>query len=276
VAASLPRKRRFGRSLRLAIAGALAVAGAWLLIADARLGHSRSPAEHARALFAAHGIVVGLGSPSSFFVPPYTPGDANLAHVQAQRIEPESAAIALDGIERALTQYPADFVAKLIKAIFVAGELRVGGVKAAGTIGPAWIIIAAPRRLGTEGIFENGYLGVHHELSSFVLHRNPDRLTEWAHFAPETWHFDDMPEAIRERGTGPDPDPSTGFLSAYGATNPENDFNVYAEKIFTEPGSLSQLARRLPIIRKKLDYVIAAYVDIDPRMIEVFGDLGLI
>lgn len=66
-----------------------------------------------------------------------------------------------------------------------------------------------------------------------------------------------------------------GFLSAYGATNLENDFNVYAETIFTEPANLAQLARQHPLIRRKLDLVLAAYVAIEPQFADRFRLMGL-
>jgi hypothetical protein len=67
--------------------------------------------------------------------------------------------------------------------------------------------------------------------------------------------------------------PATGFLSAYGGTNAETDFN--AEEIFTEPATVARLTRALALIRTKLEFVIAVYVRIDPRMAAVFHELGV-
>lgn len=63
--------------------------------------------------------------------------------------------------------------------------------------------------------------------------------------------------------------------SAYGATSFENDFNVYAERIFTEPAEVARLAALHPLVRRKLDALIAAYAAIDPRMIDTFRQLGV-
>jgi hypothetical protein len=248
----------------------LLLTGAWLLLAGRK---DETPAERAQRLSAAHGITIGIGSPDTFFVVPNGPSDARVSDVEARPVDRESAAIALEGIERALAQYPAGFVAGLIKAVFVAGELRVGVVKAGGTYGPAWIILAAPKRLGREGIFATSYIGVHHELSSLALQREPSTLPEWERFAPAAWNFETAPDIAREQGK--DPDLATGFLSAYGGTNPENDFNVYAEKIFTEPATVARLAREHPLIRRKLEFVMAVYLRIDPRMAAVFRELGV-
>lgn len=43
-----------------------------------------------------------------------------------------------------------------------------------------------------------------------------------------------------------------GFIRNYSRTNPENDFNVYAETLFTKPQKIKQLAIEYPLIRKKL------------------------
>jgi hypothetical protein len=251
----------------------LLLIGAWILLASRK---DETPAQRAQRLSAIHGITIGIGSPDTFFVPPYGPSDARLSSMEAQPVDHESAATALEGIERALAQYPAGFVAGLIKAVFVTGELRLGGAEAGGTVGPAWIILAAPKDLGREGIFATSYIGLHHELSSFALHRKPSVLQEWERFAPAGWKFEETNVAtIIARGHDHDPDPATGFLSAYGGTTAVNDFNVYAEKIFTEPATVARLARSHALIRRKLEFVIAVYVRIDPRMAAVFHELGV-
>jgi hypothetical protein len=118
---------------------------------------------------------------------------------------------------------------------------------------------------------------VHHELSSLVLRREPSTLPAWKRFAPPAgWRFEEMDEEkVLARAGDAAPDPATGFLSAYGGTNPENDFNVYAEKIFTEPEKVAGLARAHPLVHRKLDFVMGVYERIDPRMAAVFRDLGV-
>jgi hypothetical protein len=64
-------------------------------------------------------------------------------------------------------------------------------------------------------------------------------------------------------------------VSAYGATTAENDFNTYAEKIFTEPKALVLLACNHALIRKKLLFVLRTYVSLDARMENVFRELGI-
>jgi hypothetical protein len=138
-----------------------------------------------------------------------------------------------------------------------------------------WIILSATSDLGPERIRLASVLGVHHELSSFVLRVDPATRVQGSEFAPLDWHFVEEAGGALRRADDPDPAPETGFLSAYGATNLENDFNDYAEKMFTEPDKLARLAARTPLIRRKLEFVRAAYVAIDSRLEDRFHELGL-
>jgi hypothetical protein len=250
--------------LRGAIAAAFLIAGLALLTWEWQR-ERESVRDHVQRIEQAHGIRIGYGAPADFWTPPYKPEDATAPGVEMKPADLQNVAVSLNGIDVALEKYPPGFVARLIQAIFICGKLRMGGVEAGGTAGPAWIILAAPPDIGEEGIRLGGLLGVHHELSSFVLRVNPMTRAQWSEFAPAGWNFVEDAGGALGRAHAPAPSLETGFLSAYGATNLENDFNVYAEKMFTEPDGLAQLARQHPLIRRKLDFVRAAYVAIDPR-----------
>jgi hypothetical protein len=244
----------------------------------ALLWHSRPvPADaHASRLSAEHGITISFGPPNTFFVPPYGPADAAQGHgYEALSADPADAAYTLEGVDTALKQYPNGFVSKLIRAIFVCGALRMGGARAGGTAGQLWIILAAWPDSDAETIRATGYMGVHHELSSFVLRRDPNTLSEWQALEPAGAVFADEPGAALARVGEADPDPATGFLSAYGASNPENDFNTYAETMFAEPAKLASLATKHERVARKLHVVRAAYVAVDPAMDATFSAMGL-
>lgn len=271
-----PHPRQLGRRVDWRVRGVIAatflIAG---IVALTWPWHSESTLDRAHRIEQAHGIKIGYGAPADFWTPPFKPEDATAPGVTMQPAALENVAIALDGVEDALTKYPPGFVAHLIRAIFICGELRMGGVEAGGTAGPAWIILAAPSDLGEEGIRFASLIGVHHELSSFVLRVDPATRVRWAEFAPADWNFvADAGGALR-RAEAVAPSMETGFLSAYGATNLENDFNVYAEKMFTEPDNLARLAGQYPLVRRKLDFVRETYVAIDSRFAELFHRLGL-
>jgi hypothetical protein len=238
------------------------------------LDQTQDPAERARRVGQANGIVVAYGDPSTFYVPPFLPEDAKLPRVDMGAAEPSAVWFALDGIEASLAQYPAGFVAKLIKAIFICGRMTFEGEQGGGTYGPAWLVLSAPSQIGAAAITLTSRLGVHHELSSFVYF-NGNAADAWQNTVPENWSFAPSAAEQLKGKAAPAPAVETGFLNAYGATSAENDFNVYAEKMMTEMEVVMGLARRIPIIARKATLVRKSYAAIDPRMDAVFSALGM-
>jgi hypothetical protein len=254
-----------------ALAGALTSAYRYLALHP----HPFEAMDHRAArLGKAHGISIAYGDPAKFFVPPYGPQDAVPAELTMTQALPENLSSAFDGIELALGQYPPGFVAGLVRAIFIAGEIRVQAEHSGGFTGPVWFVLSASDVVSAESVRLNALEGVHHELSSFVFHRAEATAT-WAGFSPQGWTFAVDNAAALANGGGLQPAPDTGFLSAYGATNAENDFNTYAEKIFGGAEELVELACQHALVRKKLLFVLQTYVAIDARMAGVFHALGV-
>jgi hypothetical protein len=50
-----------------------------------------------------------------------------------------------------------------------------------------------------------------------------------------------------------------GFLSNYGLTCPENDFNVYAERLFGKDENLKVWMRNYPKVKEKVDLMKKLY-----------------
>lgn len=146
---------------------------------------------------------------------------------------------ALDGIEEALAVYPAGFVSKLCKTIFICGSLNLGGAEAGGSYGPNWLVLVATEKVGVEGIFETAHLGVHHELSSLVWNAAADLSARWvALLPPDGSPAQTNAEALAAAREEPI-QRNDGFLSAYAATTAENDFNTFAETAFAAPARLA-------------------------------------
>lgn len=55
---------------------------------------------------------------------------------------------------------------------------------------------------------------------------------------------------------------SEGFLRNYSLTNDENDFNVYAETLFTKPNDLKALGQKYPLIAKKIQMLKSFYREV--------------
>jgi hypothetical protein len=274
VATAILRRVRRGRRIWIWIAVAAGLLQVLLGYLSLHPHPFETVAEHAARLSSTHGIIIGYGHPSTFFVPPYGPADARIDGIEMVGADPANLPPALDGVEDALALYPPGFVRRLVAAIFIAGELRLNTERAGGFTGPAWVLLAAPDSSSSAGIRLNNVEGLHHELSSFVLQKT-NTLQEWMVFAPADWSFATHNEAALSHGRDQDPSPETGFLSAYGATTAENDFNTYAEKIFTEPKALVQVACQHALIRKKLLFVLHTYVTLDVRLDQVFRGLGI-
>ena len=233
------------------------------------------PEEHAARLSREHGLIVKFGAPSGFYTPPYGPSDALIKDAEVEAAQPNQISPALDGIEESLAQYPAGFVASVAHGIFIVGRLRFQGADAGGTYGPVWLVLVASPVMDPPTIRWNSLLAVHHELSSLVLRRNPENYFRWAAFSPVGWQFAPDAKSALARADESVPPLLTGFLSAYGGSTPENDFNVYAEKMFTEPRNVAYLAHEYPLIARKVAFVAATYAAIDPRLTHTFRSLGL-
>jgi hypothetical protein len=277
------RSRESRRAMLIAACGAAALGGSiWgrrLLVLRERV-RPAAIARRARSLGERHGLLIGYGPPDTFFVPPYGAGDAHIVNGMATTVEPGSMPAALDGIEQSLGAYPAGFYARFCKAIFICGSLSLDGAEAGGTYGRAWIILAASMKVGVAGIFETVRLGVHHEFSSLIWLRNPPLIARWTTFLPVGWapaanNAIALAAAVNDEKSTGQADRTDGFLSNYGATNAENDFNVYAEVIFSNAKRVARLAKVYPVVAHKTAMLMAAYTNLDSRFESVFQSMGL-
>ena len=257
--------------------GATLVAGAFGVDVRMRSAMAASPSEavaiRAAAIGRTHGVRVGFGDPAGFYVPPFGPGDATIPDAEMTRAAVTDLVPALDGIAQSLALYPTGFYARFCQAVFLCGTLRFDGVRAGGTYGLAWIVLAADPVVGPAGIRETARLGIHHEFSSLILPRVPGLGAQWAALLPEGWRATERTGGVLGR-TGV-ADGHDGFLSAYAATSAENDFNTYAETAFGNPSRLLALAERFELVRRKASLLLGAYVALDPRMGTAFRRLGL-
>ncbi|NOY71216.1 MAG: hypothetical protein GXP14_02385 [Gammaproteobacteria bacterium] len=121
----------------------------------------------------------------------------------------------------------------------------------------------------------------HHEFSSILMqHYNFDERA-WRQAAGEGFRYkgDDDPlfywMFISDHLDAPPPPEEVlfqrGLLSHYGETGVENDFNVYAATIFTEPKRMKTLIATYPIIARKYALFKIFYLGIDPGLAPVFA-----
>lgn len=243
----------------------------------------REPWEHrqidrlAGDIVARYDIALRFGDPADFHLPPYP---AAGALIRAEPADTHDVYSALRGVDLALSLYPPDLVNRHLAAIFIAGELDINGVRAAGTYLYAWIYISAAGDLADLG---PAYIAetVHHELSSLLFLAGDFPTARWTALNPADFAYLPSPEAVLEAaGTHLDPAMAEtwhrdGFVSDYGLSSLENDFNTFAEMALGRPDDLRALAGRHPRIADKLTVLIDFYTGLDPQMGRYFETVGL-
>jgi len=272
-------------SRRLVFIGALWLAsGAFLLSksgrkrgSDAALNAARL-GEYATRLGERQNVKIGFGDPETFYVPPYRPAVAQVQGTIFERVDLGAVPDSLRGIARAFDAYPDKCLGRIIKAIFIVGSVRFDDTEAegGGTYGPDWIFLAAPRDASPGSRALTAEFGVHHETSSFLWLRDPELRKAFRDLQPADWHWATNTTDELAGADAAAPPLETGFLSAYGATTDENDFNIYAETVFFNPARLKNLAGRLPLIARKLALVLDAYIRVDERLRDTFSRNGLL
>lgn len=231
-----------------------------------------SEQEQARRLSDTHNIEIKAGDPSLFFPKKYATQDENFSRLTMEGTTLQESKESLDGIEGALATYPPGFVSSIIDTICISGPMKIEGAEAGGTYGTKWIILTNIEKWnGTKANYENALRGVHHELSSLILMRSIFTSITWPDLLPSDW----KPAANNYEALMVNyelaQDYNQGFLTEYGKTSMENDFNIYAEFAFVEPERLRVLAQEYPIIAKKLGLFISAYTNISPEFSDYFN-----
>ncbi|MET1255923.1 hypothetical protein [Aliikangiella maris] len=172
-------------------------------------------------------------------------------------INPVNLCRAIDLIEKEINLYATKPIKQVLKNIYLADKLSFYQVEYGGTaIGDSLYL--------TVGSVEQGYSDkyiaelFHHELSSLFFHYLAFDKSTWKNANPENFKYlESDKEVLAQVAKGDVNHYSTqnyenGFLSEYGKTNLENDFNTYAEVLMTEPEKLEALAKRYSRINMKL------------------------
>ncbi len=173
----------------------------------------------------------------------------------------------------ALSRYPIDLVRKNLRAVYFADEIRFFGLSYGGTNSRDTIYIA--NRGATEG-FTDSFLArtFHHEFSSILLRNNPDKFDVQAWCAANRSPYGDGGIQALRNGTYETRYAEKwnvdGFLNQYGASSLEEDFNTFAEALFTGDREFWSLAAKYPRLKDKVTVAIAFYQALDPSLSERF------
>jgi hypothetical protein len=75
---------------------------------------------------------------------------------------------------------------------------------------------------------------------------------------------------VQITGKGTKADYEDGFITDYGRTTFENDFNEYAAMIFTHPQKFKRIMNQYPKVRGKFQILLEFYHKIDPIFTEEY------
>ncbi|WP_286744448.1 hypothetical protein [Pseudoalteromonas sp. UBA2102] len=235
--------------------------------------YQESETEQSNRLAKTYQLDIKAGDTRLFFPEQFAVSDGELPILEMEMTTFADASESLDGIDAALTTYPKGFVSKFINAIYISGPMLMEGAEAGGTYSRNSIILSnISDKNGTNFNYENSLRGVHHELSSLIYLCSPFVNLAWQGLLPESWSpaSSNYEALTQDRSIGPDYE--NGFLSTYGKTNIENDFNIFAEFAFSEPEKLRDLAAVYPTIAKKLSLFITAYKQVLPEYQQGFEE----
>lgn len=198
---------------------------------------------------------------------PFSPSGKAIAESQVGR--------ARSVMRRALAKYPERVITENLKAVYVLSELRYSGIAAGGTNSRTDVFVNAgmEKRPHTDAQVERIF---HAEFSSILL-RNYAKMfdaAEWAKCNPEGFtYMGSGVEAIKQkkaRVVGGETLFEDGFLSEYGKSDMENDFNGYAAELWCGSAEVWKAAEKYPRVKRKLELAIGLYEKIDARMNEAF------
>ena len=178
-------------------------------------------------------------------------------------------------MDAALAKYPAEVLREHLQALYLLGELRYRGVITSGTNSKTsvYVKIGPPEKGFTARHNESVF---HAEFSSILIRNRPQFLdqTAWKSANPPAFtYLGDGVDAVKQgkaRTTLDNTLNARSFLSQYGQSTLENDFNGFASRLWTGDAALWQLASQHPAIQRKLTLILRFYQQLHPKLDEAF------
>jgi hypothetical protein len=190
---------------------------------------------------------------------------------------------ALQSLDAALAPYPQGFADRFLDTVALAGEIvfwrdtRIGGF-----FFPRGLCVNAGDDADDDKMRQGLF---HHELSSLVrMARAPDgRVFDeaaWGRINPPGFHYLDeaayrnlLRAQPHERGD--DDLHALGFMRPYGESDIDNDWNTYAEAVFSDGEGFARLIRPFGRMRAKTAMLIDWYRRFDPAIDGYFAQTGV-
>jgi len=199
-------------------------------------------------------------NPNTYFTP-YLRSQCNV--LSAQNPQFANTEYLSYAIMRFINSYPKETIQKHLDNIYLLSNLQCDDMQMGGTCSNKSIYITIYTYTSTQWLVE----ALHHEFSSILWNYNKFYMTKadvgmisgYAAYDPNSLNNCLSKGTCRQET---DELLKQGFLVGYNKTNIENDFNVYAEYLFTNKEHLESLARKYPLVNQKVKLFKKFYADI--------------
>jgi len=178
-------------------------------------------------------------------------------------------------LREVLAQYPEKVLRQNLNAVYLSGSLELYGQQYGGTsIGRSIYLTSSGREEGFDDLYMEQLF--HHEFSSILMRDYRLPVDEWLAANPPDFQYSTRIQEIlhaiaNNRETeGSEELYRQGMLTRYSTSTVENDVNVYAETVFTDPVRMKELTAEYPTVRKKYLLLKAFYLSIDRSFARVF------
>lgn len=221
------------------------------------------------------GVPIKVEFDDVMFPPSWRIGDIDAS---AMPLKPNEHARSVRLVRDALALYPVILIQKNLRAVYVAEEFKFYGMAYGGTNSFDTVYIS---NKGTGNGYSDSFISrtFHHEFSSILLRNYGEKLDEeaWTE-ANRTRYGSGGIEALRTGATETKYNERynvDGFLNQYGSASLEEDFNTFAEAIFSGDKQFWSVCDRFYRIKTKTTLFIAFYNKLDPQFTEkYFRDLA--
>ena len=179
-------------------------------------------------------------------------------------------------LNNALEKYPDKVIKQHLKAIYFAKTIDDDGFQYGASYDQYRKIIYLVNDGRTSDNLEENHF--HHEFSSLLLARHLFFIHQWKKANPSGFkylyelygNYKSLPNSIKKDKKETDQDYKEGFVSKYGRTNLENDFNTYSGMIFTYPKKFNKIMSEYPRVREKFKIWLEFYHQIDTIFTEEY------
>lgn len=196
-------------------------------------------------------------------------------HAHATSLDKKEQRRSLHIIQKALKKYPAEFLKRHLKKVYVLHTLEFFGQKFGGTYAIDKDVVYLSNK-GTRLGYTNQYIEqvFHAEFSSLLFNTYPHYFPkeDWIN-ASKIQHGNSGVTALQNGETDENFEHryhEYGFLNQYAMSSIENDFNSFAKNIFAADRSFWTSINRYQLLKQKKMLIIQFYTKLDEHFNEQF------